>query len=263
MTYFAERLAGGKIPVNSPIPAGEDPIFFEPPDEVLKSFRRAKLIASNGAEFEKWMATASLPSSRVVRTADGLPDGFIINDGGAHSHGGETHSHEGTDGHTWLDPHNAIFQATALSKAMAMAFPDEAQSVATMLVALKADLMGLDRQFLAVSPRVKLVTLLASHPAYNYLGRRYGWTLKNFDFDPEEPLKPHELELLKRSVFPGKRTLLLWESQPIEETSTRLADELSIDSVWFSPVESMPDGPGEDYLSIMNANLKRLADALP
>jgi ABC-type Zn uptake system ZnuABC Zn-binding protein ZnuA len=48
-TYFAERIAGGLVPVESPLPEGEDPIFWTPDAETIGLYQRAKLIVLNGA----------------------------------------------------------------------------------------------------------------------------------------------------------------------------------------------------------------------
>jgi zinc transport system substrate-binding protein len=260
MTYMAKRLVGDAVAVESPLPPDADPIFYEPDDQALLQFRRAKLVASNGAEFERWMATASLPKSRVVETAAGLPGGFLTIGSGTHTHGGSTHSHEGTDGHTWVDPHNAIFQAEALAAAAARAFPEQKEAILARLPALKGDLLALDAELVRITGILGDTRLLASHPAYRYLKRRYGFEITDFDLDPEGGLKDHEKMLLRKASTTAPRTVLMWESEPLPETRRFLEEELKIKCVLFSPVESPPSEG--DYMSVMSANLKRLADAL-
>lgn len=260
MTYFAERLAGGGIPVECPVPADADPIFYKPGREELHRFRRAALIVANGAGFEKWIATASLPPSRLVETAAGLPGGFLSIGRGTHTHGGSTHSHEGIDGHTWLDPRNAVFQAEALAAAMVRAFPEHGSGIGRRLGELRRDLLALDELLAEVSKLLDGVSLLASHPAYNYLARRYGWRIVNFDLDPAAGLKPHELPLLRKAAA-ADRAVLLWEREPLAGAAARLEAELRIRSVVFSPVETPPPA-GADYLAAMRANVDRLRAAL-
>ena len=47
--YFARRISGGLVPVDCPVPEGEDPIFWQPERSVLERYRNAKLIVLNGA----------------------------------------------------------------------------------------------------------------------------------------------------------------------------------------------------------------------
>lgn len=261
--YLARRIAGGLVAVDCPVPEGEDPIFWQPSRADLERYRGARLVILNGAEFEKWATTASLPSSRVVRSADGFQDRFLTFDTGiTHSHGaaGE-HSHEGIDGHTWLDPFNAIDQAKSIERAMSSAWPEHAEAFTQNLAALEADLMTLDSAFKALTPRLAGVKLLASHPAYDYLAARYGWTIANLDLDPEVGLTEEAIAEVAHAIGDHEgRAILLWESEPSETTF-----EVPFASVVFSPAElagTGPDEPAEDYLAIMRANIARLDAAL-
>lgn len=261
--YLARRLAGGLVTVDCPVPAGEDPIFWQPTRADLERYRSARLVILNGAEFEKWASAASLPASRVVRTADGFKDRFLtFGTGITHSHGaaGE-HSHEGIDGHTWLDPINAIEQARAIERAMSDAWPEHAEALATNLAALEADLTSLDSAFKALTPRLAGVKLIASHPAYDYLAARYGWTITNLDLDPELGLTEEAIAEVAQAIGDHEgRSVLLWESEPSQSVY-----EAPFASVVFSPAELAGVGtaePAENYLSIMRANIARLDAAL-
>lgn len=261
-TYLAERIAGGAVPVVCPLPEGEDPIFWQPSREVLADYQGAALIVVNGAGLEKWVETASLPASRVVDTAAGFEAEFLHYETTTHSHGsGGEHTHEGLDGHTWMDPVLAMAQARAIGEALAARFPEHAEAFAAGGAALRADLERLDARFRELTPRLAGVRLLASHPAYDYAARRYGWEIRNFDLDPEAELDAESLAELQEAA--EGRTVLLWESAPLEATERALA-ELGIASVVFSPCESLDRAEleaGVDYLAVMHANLGALEEA--
>ena len=261
--YFARRISGGLVPVDCPVPEGEDPIFWQPERAVLERYRNAKLIVLNGAQFEKWAIQASLPSSRIVNSAANFKSDFILFDTGiTHSHGaaGE-HSHEGVDGHTWLNPVYAIEQAEAIAKGMTEAWPEHEDAFAANLAALVKDFNALDAEFQELSPKLKGVKLLASHPAYNYLAKQYGWTITNLDLDPDEGVTATAMEDIAAAIGNHEgRTILLWESEPSDSGFTG-----SFTSVLFSPAELPATGPGPvspDYLEIMHANIRRLEAAL-
>ena len=259
MQAFCQRLLGDEVPVVCPLPKGEDPIFWNPSDDALAEYRSARLIVMNGAGFEKWAETKSLPKSRVVATAYDLPGGFIEISGGSHSHGGQEHSHDGLDGHTWLNPNSAIYQVKQLGAALRDAFPDQSSKIQANEVGLVSDLQKLHERWATVSPRLKKASLLASHPAYNYLAREFGWDLLSHDFDPQSDLLPHEWGLLKRNAS-DRPTLMLWESEPLASTAERLKADCAITSVVIEPLEN-PDGV-MDYFHGMNQNLDRLESAL-
>ncbi|MEM7310716.1 MAG: metal ABC transporter substrate-binding protein [Planctomycetota bacterium] len=259
-TWMAERIAGGAVPVVCPLPDGADPIYWQPDRDTLAEYQRAALIALNGAGFEKWVDGASLPPSRTVATADGFEDRWLSYDRATtHSHGpGGEHTHAGLDGHTWLDPVLAARQAEALHAAMARTFPAHADAFAQNHRRLQEELGGLDAALTDLASLLHDVALFASHPAYNYLARRYGLEVHNFDFDPAVELTGAQREDLRERITGEHRAhVLLWESEPVEP-------ELGIpglEGVLFSPGEAAPGPGGPDYLELMEANLARLLAA--
>lgn len=275
-TYFAERIAagggtGGKsdlVRVECPLPPGADPIHWQPSVEVIGRFQSAEVIVLNGASFELWASTASLPMSRVVDTARVFESEFLRYETTAHSHGAAgAHAHEGIDGHTWLDPKNAERQAEQILIAMSRRWPSHERHFRDGFAALKADLDDLDRRLLAVGPQMSNVAILASHPAYNYLARRYRWPLVNVDVPPDQALTPARLEQLKRAMSASgrARAVLLFESAPEESAASSLALVEGLTPVVFEPAENVSSdrlGSGENYISIMRKNVQNLASAV-
>ena len=124
--YFARRIGGELTEVICPCPANEDPAFWMPDDKTILSYQGADLIVVNGASFEKWLNKVTLPESRIVDTTKPFAKEFITIAGAVtHSHGpsGE-HTHAGIDGHTWLDPINAIAQSSAIRDALCKLLPE-------------------------------------------------------------------------------------------------------------------------------------------
>jgi len=263
-TYFAEQIGGDAVEVRCPVPDDADPIFWKPQPEAIVEYQRASLIIVNGAEFEKWVATAALPRSRVVETAEGVEGGFIQMEGITHSHGpaGE-HAHEGVDGHTWLDPVNAEAQARVILEALVERFPEHEKQMRANATALNNELRTLHEALQELTPMLADVQLVASHPAYNYLARRYGWEITNLDLDPEADLSESEIAaiLAELAVPPAERkTVLLWESSPTPATTDALS-AVGIRSVLFSPAEMIgaeERAAGVDYGDIMRDNVARL-----
>jgi zinc transport system substrate-binding protein len=248
--YFAERIAGDSLTVDCPVPEGADPIFWQPDRGSLQRYQAADLIIINGAQFEKWLATASLPESRIVDTAKSFEQDFIRYETTTHKHGsaGE-HSHDGIDGHTWLDPINAKVQAATIRQELAKRWPEHAAAFEKNFAELVADLDALDAACKEVDPAQ---AILASHPAYNYIARRYGWRVTNVDLDPET--------LPAKDAIPAGHPakVILWESMPREKTIALLEKQHGLKSIVFSPAELKGE---EDYLATMHANIARLKEA--
>jgi zinc transport system substrate-binding protein len=261
--YFVSRIAGDLVGVRNPVPEDADPIVWEPSREDLQAYQQADLIILNGAGFEKWAQSATLPEERVVDTAEPFESDFIVyEDAVTHSHGsvGE-HTHEGVDGHTWLDPHNAKVQAAEIKEALAERFPEHGPAFEEGYEALASDLGSLDQTLSSYKDSYDGKPIFASHPAYNYLAKRYGWNVDNLDLDPEEMPSDETFAEIKARQAHHPAEYIVWEGEPAPEIARRFEDELGLESVTFSPVELLSDeqrAAGVDYLGVMKENLERI-----
>lgn len=265
-TYFASRIAGDKARVECPVPTDADPIFWQPSDADLTRYQSADLIIINGASFEKWVEHAVLPRTKVLDSCAAIEEPFITFATTTHSHGPEgEHTHEGIDGHTWVDPITAMQQARAIHAGLVRFLPNDRAVLDANLESLLEDLASIDGRWKSLAPRLREATLLASHPAYNYAARRYGLDISNLDLDPGSPLDAdamHDIEHALEGASAGAVRVLLWEGRPLPETVERLEREHAIRSVWVSPGESHDPAAGADFLGVMRANLDRLEAAL-
>jgi zinc transport system substrate-binding protein len=295
-TYFAERIAGGLVPVRTALPEGEDPIFWQPGADEMVQYQNARLVITNGAEFEKWVASAALPRARTVASLSQedleSTGGPITMESTTHSHGpGGEHTHEGLDGHTWVSPSIAIVQATNIAEAMKVAWPDHAEAFDANLATLVEDLEMLRDSLNDLTALVQGYRLLASHPAYNYLARDLGWDVNNLDLDPESEDTQAAVEAVHDALHAeedhhhdhehgddhdgaahddgeadhehthgDKPVILLWEGEPTNAIRTALTDELGVTSILFTPAEGTPEDG--DYMDAMRANIDRLREAV-
>lgn len=263
MTFFAERIGGDLINVVCPVPADEDAIFWMPDASAIQAYQKADLIILNGAGFAKWVQKVSLPESRVVNTAKPFEDSFLtIEHTTEHSHGkAGKHAHEGIDGHTWVDPVNAKIQAGEIEKALVKRFPEHEAAFKTGFTSLAADIDALDSKLKTFQAAYKNQALLASHPAYNYLARRYAWNLQSLDLDPQEMPLDKTITAIKEMLKTHPAKYLIWEAYPTEAIAQRLKDELGLTSIEFSPCELLSDAEidaGTDYMTVMQSNLKNI-----
>lgn len=266
-TYFVERIAGDTVKAVCPCPPDADPAYWMPDDATIAAYQQADLIVLNGAEFEKWPGKVTLPESRIVNTAKTLEAEWItLTDVVVHSHGPDgAHTHTGVDGHTWLDPVNCKVQALEIKKALARRFPTQGDVFEAGYAALVSDLEALDARHKALAPVVQRRFLLASHPAYNYVARRYGWRQKYFHLDPEQMPDEQTLDEIKVFLDRQPARYLLWETAPAKEVAAGLRERFGLKSVVFAPVESIDASQrsqGKDFISLMNENLDRLQEAL-
>ncbi len=262
-TYFAQRIAGELVTIVNPCPPDADPAYWMPDEKTVEAYQKADLVVINGASFEKWVDKVSLPESRIVNTTRPLKDEFItLKNSVRHSHGksGE-HTHEGIDGHTWLDPVNAKIQAGQIRDALAKLQPDQKAAFDKNCDALAKDLDALDARLKAVAEKIKDLQLLANHPAWNYIARRYGLKIETFALDTGAAPSEETLIKMREFLMKSRATYMLWEEQPAESAAKPLAQEFGLKHIVFEPCESLsPEDAkaGRDYIKRMNENIDRL-----
>ena len=259
--YLTRRLIGDQATINCINPVGEDPPEYNPPAEVIVKLNEADLIIQNGAGFEKWMETASLPTGKLVNSAQGIS--FITLEGETHSHGKKgSHSHAGIDPHIWSDPTRYAAQAQTIADRLITIMPERKDSINDELKTLKDELSTLDSKLATATQQLKGLQMSANHPAFNYMAEVTGLTIHAFDFDPETP--PNESERMQWTVWKEKSqgTLLLWESQPLPKVAAAFEGAKHI---ILDPLEQPLENAKYDYMMQMLYNVEQfqaLSDGL-
>ena len=268
LTYFTQQIGGKYVSVTNPLPESEDGAFWVPPREVVKQYHAADLIVMNGSNYEQGFNKVSLPESKVVVTTAFLKgQEAIIEDPITHSHGAAgMHTHQGIDGHTWVDPRTAKRQAQAIADALSEKRPEHAAEFKANLESLNRRFDELDRIIREkIVPLAEGKQLLAAHPAYNYLARSFQLKIKSFHMDPNETPAPEELERIGKYLSEHPATVMLWEDTPKPENEKLMREKFKLTSVAFSPCESLEKEDakaGRNYFDVMQRNIEALAAVL-
>jgi len=263
LKYFASRIGGDLVEVHFPAPEDEDPAFWQPDDATIAKYQAADLILMNGASYSKWVDNTTLPDSKVTNTSSAFSKEFIeIKDASTHSHGpGGEHSHSGTAFTTWIDMQQAIKQAEEIAKALqAISPPSSAEAMSAELVRLKTELEALDARLLAVGKRIANAPLVASHPVYHYLARRYALNIQSVLWEPETVPDDKAMSELQALLAKHPAKWMIWEGEPAKESVAKL-DAHGVKSLVFDPCGNVPESG--DFLTVMKANVEALEKAFP
>ncbi|MCB1077448.1 MAG: zinc ABC transporter substrate-binding protein [Verrucomicrobiae bacterium] len=263
LTWMAERIGGDAVEVVYPAPPDEDPAFWQPNDADIARYQAADLILRNGATYEKWADKVSLPESSQVDTSKAFSEQFIIiKDAHTHSHGsaGE-HSHSGVAFTTWIDFSQAIQQADAIRAAFGKRLPDQAKEFDSRFASLRTELEALDAELALVAQSIGNAPLVASHPVYQYLARRYGLNIRSVLWEPEEVPDDSAMADLSKLLAEHPAKTMIWEGEPAPESVKKL-EAIGVRSLVFAPCGNRP-AEGSDFLSVMKANLGNLAKIAP
>jgi zinc transport system substrate-binding protein len=262
LAYFATRIGGDQVEVVFPAPADGDPASWAPAGADIAAFQGADLILLNGAGYAGWTRLVSLPGEKLVDTAASFADRYIVVAAeSSHRHGdGAEHSHEAkTAFTTWLDPRQAIAQATAIRDAMTARRPEAAGAFQAGFDALAADLAALDEQFAAVFATLGDTPVVFSHPVYQYLQRRYGVNGIAVHWEPDQVPGDEQFQELAQKLVRHPARLLIWEADP-EPASVKALAAMTVASATLDPCANRP--ATGDYLGVMQQNVANLRAAL-
>ena len=254
MTFVVSALVGEKADVVCPKPNTVDAAHWKPSREALATIQGADLIVYNGARWEAWMQTASLPRSRLLDTTRDLQEPFLQREAVTHAHGGgQPHTHSARDGHTWIDPRTFKQQVAEAAKALRARLSDP--DITTRQRALEQSLDTLDTAYRALGAAPGDV-IIAAQPSYGYLARRYGWTVVNVAMDPTQPATGAQGDALEAVLEGRTAKVMLWPQAPRDvKALSRFGLRHAVVRLANRPSD------GETVLGIMQANVEALREA--
>jgi zinc transport system substrate-binding protein len=239
LAWAAERVGGDGVEVTNLTPAGAEPHDLELSVRDAESVRSADVVLYLGEGFQPALEEAAGETSGE---AVDLLEGVEVREG---------------DPHVWLDP---------------VRFADIARRLGEELGArpaaqeLAADLRALDRDLadgLADCDRRELVT---AHDAYGYLAERYDLeVIPIAGVSPESEPSPQDLERVADEVRASGATTVFVEPLLSPEIGEAVARETGARTAVLNPLEGLTEDEiarGDDYLSLMRANLAALRAGL-
>ena len=260
LEYFAGRIGGEYVDAVFPAPADVDPAFWRPDPATLAAYQQADLILLNGAGYAKWLSLVSLPRRKLVDTSASFDERYIMTEGAvAHSHGREgDHSHAGAAFTTWLDFSQAAQQAKAVRDALSRLRPEHSEAFEANHRALERDLLDLDAKLKAMIASEPNKPLVASHPVYQYLARRYSLNLKSVMWEADAMAPEAEWQALEKLLEDHPAAWFLWEGEPLVK-AVSLLETIGLRSLVFNPLGNRPESG--DFLAAMRKNVDNLAAA--
>ena len=263
LAFFAARIGGDRVDVRWLVPDGVDPATWSPNGDDLAAMQSADLILLNGATYEPWRSTASLPRERVVDTTAAIRNVLIeTEEGPVHAHGPDgEHTHRGTASTTWLDPELAIAQSAAVEKALAERMPahqDLFRSNRGVLIRELQERAAAIEQAVNTEPDRPVIF---SRPVYQYLARRFRMNGETLDWDGLTPPDADALALLDETLERHPAAWMIWPEAPAEPIVEAL-EERGVTCV-VVPIAGGPPADG-DLLTAMDESaiaLRRVYDS--
>lgn len=234
LAFLAERIAPTGN-VTNVTPAGAEPHDLELSARDVESVDDADVVLYIGGGFQPALEDA-------VAGHDGAVD--LLDEGGA-------------DPHVWLDP--LRFAAMARATADALREPSGAHAVV-------ADLEELDRELRAGLADCERRQIVTSHAAFGHLAEAYDLTqVPLTGISPEAEPSARDLEALVAEVEESGATTVYFEPLVSADLAETVAREAGVETAMLNPLEGLTDdelAAGEDYFSVMRANLDSLRRGL-
>ncbi len=253
LAYFAERIAGKHADVVFPVSKDVDPAFWDPDINTVIQYQKADLIILNGANYAQWINKVSLPPSKMVNTSSAFRDQYIHAAATVtHQHGpaGE-HLHAGIAFTTWLDLQQATQQANSIKKTLVKKRPEFTKTFELNFSALEKELLAIDHEFQLIFSKISGQPLIASHPVYQYLARRYNLNLKNVHWEPNKMPENSEWEGFSSILQMHPARWMIWEAEPAVAIIDRLK-EFGVNTIVFNPCSNYPQEG--DFIEVMLKN---------
>ena len=165
--------------------------------------------------------------------------------------------------HFWLDPVLLARVARAFTATMVRADPAHEADYRRNLRGLERDLHRLDRAFAQGLRSCRLHTVVTTHAAFGYLGRRYGLHFVSINgLSPDAEPSPEHLRRLQQLIRGRGLTTVFSEALASPELARTLAGDLGLRTGVLNTLEGLtPATRNQTYLSLMRRNLAALQKA--
>jgi zinc transport system substrate-binding protein len=253
------RVGGPAVSVTDLTPPGVEPHDLELTPDQIEAIDTADAVVYLGGDFQPAVQDALGDAAGLtVDVGDGLPALSPPQDG--------SDGDLAADPHVWLDPVLYGRIVEEVRDALTRVDPAGASTYAANAATFVEELHGLDQRYRRGLDGCTRDVLVTSHAAFGYLANRYGLVQQPIaGLSPDAEPTPQRLADLQALVEREGVTTIFTEELVSPEVAETLAREAGVGTAVLSPLESLTSeevSDGEDYVSIMDRNLRTLRDAL-
>ncbi len=257
MEDFAKKVGGDDIEVTNLVPAGTEPHDWEPAATDVRAIQDADLFVYNGASMEHWV------DDTLSSLGDKAPASVKASEGIALRVGEEPGE---VDPHVWLNPENAKAELANIRDALSEVDPAHKDDYAKNYETYAAKMDQLDKDFRDRLSGVPNMTIVVAHEAFGYLCDAYGLTQAPIaGMDAEGEPDAQTTASIIDQVKSQNIKVIFSEDLVSPKVAQQIADATGATCEVLNPIEGLTDeelAQGEDYVSVMHANLDELVKAL-
>ncbi|WP_297742529.1 metal ABC transporter substrate-binding protein [uncultured Tessaracoccus sp.] len=178
-------------------------------------------------------------------------------------HEGHDHDHGDFDPHYWLDPNRMAKVGQALANQLGKQYPEMKDDLQANAKKFSESMSKIDEEYKTGLAKCERKEFITSHTAFNYLAHNYGMTeIGIAGINPDGEPSPARIAKVQELAKEHGVTTIFFETLTSPAVSKAIAGDLGLKTAVLDPLEGITEkSPGDDYPSIMRANLKALKEA--
>jgi len=196
--YFADRIAGETIEIQTLIPPGANLHIYEPSPKSVEENTRAMIWFRIDEPIEQPIEVSLKernPQMKIVNLQEGLP--LLMGNEAVELN--LCNNNHNRDLHTWLSPKLALKQALIMTQSLIELFPDNKELYQKNFNNLMLDMVKLEKDLEAEISPFRGSAILVSHPAFGYFCQDFGLIQLSVECEGKDP-RPRDVEnILKQA----------------------------------------------------------------
>lgn len=249
---IARQVGGDYVDVKNLVPPGAEPHDYELSPKDIAGIMDAKILVVNGAGLEPWLDKylPDLQQSGIkVVDESKIIQNLIV-----------------SDPHIWLDPKKYMEEVNAFEQALATIDPAHTEYYHSRAQRYNGELASMDQEYQSGLQNCKSREFVTNHAAFGYLAKSYDLTMVAISgFSPDAEPSPKILAELSDLLHENNVKYILVETLVSPKIAETLAQEVGAQTLVINPLEGLTVdelAQGENYISVMQQNLKNLQTAL-
>jgi zinc transport system substrate-binding protein len=263
--FVAQRVAGDHATVASLTEPGAEPHDLELTPRQVASLTTASLVIyEKGFQPAVDEAVVQSENPQVIETTTVVPLRPLASPDADLDHGGGAEDdHSALDPHVWLDPTAVSRIARAVEQRLSTVDPDHAADYGRNADTLIEELDSLDQTFRSGLAHCVRTEFMTTHAAFGYLAERYHLTQIGISgLSPDSEPSPARIAEVQRVARDYGITTVFSETLASPAVAQAVAGDLGLATDVLDPIEGITSqSRGQDYLSVMSANLAALRKA--
>jgi zinc/manganese transport system substrate-binding protein len=268
---FVRAVGGNRVDVETLVGPDGDAHVYSPSPADSRRLADAKLVVTNGLNFEGWISRlikASGTKARIIEAASGVQP--LRGEGGGRGRGhahGTGHAHRGhADPHAWQSVENAKRYVGNIRDGLIAADPAGRRDYEANAAAYLTRLDELEREVRDAVARIPADgrRLITSHGAFGYFEKAYG-----LDFiapqgvSTEAEASAKDVARIIRQIKAQKIKAVFLENISDPRLGERIAKETGarIGGKLYSDALSEAGGPAATYIDMMRHNMRTIGAA--